>query len=165
MMTALVTLAVGVAVGYLAQRSRLCFVGGVRDFLLVRDTALLKGALAFFLVAWLAFPVAALLGGSVWELPPAGLSGPAEASVAALAPAVAAATPFRLWLPAVIALTAGAGLGLASTLANGCPLRQHVLAGQGDRESWFYLGGFYGGAVVYHTLLQPWLATITRPGT
>lgn len=165
MMIALVTLGAGVAVGYLAQRSRLCFVGGVRDFLLVRDTDLLKGVLAFFLVAWLAFPIASLLGGSVWELPVAeapAAGDPGTAATPALPPGEVAGppAPFRPWLPAVVAVMAGAGLGLVSTMANGCPLRQHVLAGQGDRESWIYLGGFYTGAVVYHTWLQPWLSQV-----
>lgn len=157
---ALATLGLSVLVGYLAQRSRLCFVGGLRDWLLVRDTDLLKGVLAFFLVAWLAFPLAALLGGAVWDLPdPANLPQAVE-PLLAQPEAAAGGAPFRPWLPAALAVTAGTGLGFVSTLANGCPLRQHVLAGQGAGDSWFYLGGFYVGAVVYHTLLQPWLAQL-----
>ena len=53
MLLALVTLVLGAILGYLAQRSRMCFVGGWRDFILVRDTELLKGVLAFFVTAWL----------------------------------------------------------------------------------------------------------------
>jgi hypothetical protein len=44
---AVATLVIGVVLGYLGQRSRMCFVGGIRDFILVRDTYLLKGLLAF----------------------------------------------------------------------------------------------------------------------
>ena len=58
MLPALVTLLMGVVLGYLAQRSRICFIGGLRDFILVRDTELVKGAIAFFLTAWLAFSAA-----------------------------------------------------------------------------------------------------------
>src|SRR3989304_1203886 len=47
----------GVILGYLGQRSRMCFVGGIRDFILVRDTYLLRGLFAFGLTAWLAFPL------------------------------------------------------------------------------------------------------------
>lgn len=159
MIIGLVSLAVGLLVGYLAQRSRLCFVGGLRDFLLIRDTDLLKGAVAFFLAAWLAFPLVSLLGGQVWQ---AAAPIPVEVAVTAAAPAPVASSeqPFRPWLPAAAAVAAGLGLGVASTLANGCPLRQHVLAGQGSRDSWFYLAGFYVGAVLYHQAVQPWLARV-----
>ena len=59
---AIVTLSMGVVLGYLAQRSRICFIGGLRDFLLIRDTELLKGAITFFLTAFLAFSAANALG-------------------------------------------------------------------------------------------------------
>jgi len=59
---ALVTLAMGTILGYLAQRSRFCLIGGLRDFILVRDTELLKGALALFITAWVAFSVAGVFG-------------------------------------------------------------------------------------------------------
>ena len=37
MLPAIATLALGIILGYLAQRSRICFIGGLRDFILVRD--------------------------------------------------------------------------------------------------------------------------------
>ena len=52
MTLALCTLAAGFVIGWLGQRSRMCFIGGYRDHLLVRDKQLLKGTLAFFLGAW-----------------------------------------------------------------------------------------------------------------
>ncbi|MFZ5827485.1 MAG: YeeE/YedE thiosulfate transporter family protein [Bacillota bacterium] len=159
MVIALVSLAVGLLVGYLAQRSRLCFVGGLRDFLLIRDTDLLKGAAAFFLAAWLAFPLVSLMGGRVWEAAqPA--PNPVVAVTAAAPVEAPSDRPFRPWLPAAAAVVAGLGLGAASTLANGCPMRQHVLAAQGSRDSWYYLAGFYVGAVLYHQTVQPWLAEV-----
>ena len=66
---ALVTLVMGIILGYLAQRSRICFIGGLRDFVLVRDTELLKGAVAFFITTWLAFSVAGALGLVNWRAP------------------------------------------------------------------------------------------------
>jgi hypothetical protein len=62
MVPAIATLVVGLIVGYLAQRSRMCFIGGLRDFILVRDTELLKGVGAFFITAWLAFSLAGYIG-------------------------------------------------------------------------------------------------------
>ena len=47
MTAAIITLLVGGLVGYLSQRSRMCFVGGIRDFILIRDTYLLRGLIAF----------------------------------------------------------------------------------------------------------------------
>ena len=133
MTAAIATLVIGVVLGYLGQRSRMCFVGGIRDFILVRDTALLKGLIAFGLTAWLAFPLAGLFAGT----------GP---------------EPFAVSDLVTIALTivGGLGVGYVSTLANGCPLRQHVLAAQGITSSIAYLGGFFAGAVIFHT----WIASL-----
>ena len=126
------TLVIGVIVGYLAQRSRMCFVGGIRDFILVRDTSLLKGLAAFGLTAWMAFPVARLLGGS-------------------------GVLSFSLSDGVTVALTiiGGFGVGCVSILANGCPLRQHVLAAQGMKSSIAYLAGFLSGAVIFHVWSAP----------
>jgi hypothetical protein len=132
MTAAVATLIIGVIVGYLGQRSRMCFVGGIRDFILVRDTFLLKGLIAFGLTAWLAFPLASVIVG----LQPA----PFEISDA---------------VTAVLTVLGGFGVGFFSTLANGCPLRQHVLAAQGVKSSIAYLAGFFAGAVIFHVWFAP----------
>jgi len=134
MTAAVATLMIGVILGYLGQRSRMCFIGGVRDFILVRDTYLLKGLFAFGLTAWLSFPLADVLVGT--------RSGPPGMSdIVTLGLTVAG----------------GFGVGFLSTLANGCPFRQHVLAAQGARSSIAYLGGFMVGAVIFHTAIAPLL--------
>ncbi len=133
MTAAIATLVIGVILGYLGQRSRMCFVGGIRDFILVRDTALLKGLVAFGLTAWLAFPLVSLIIGT--RLGPLGVS---DAVTIALT------------------IVGGFGVGYVSTLANGCPLRQHVLAAQGVTSSMAYLGGFFAGAVIFHV----WVAAL-----
>ncbi len=132
MTAAIATLIIGVVIGYLAQRSRMCFVGGIRDYILVRDTALLKGLVAFGATAAVLFPVSALLTGE--RTPPFDLS---DAVTIALV------------------VAGGFGVGYVSTLANGCPLRQHVLAAQGVKSSMAYLGGFFAGAVVFHQWVAP----------
>jgi uncharacterized membrane protein YedE/YeeE len=133
MTAAMVTLLAGGVLGYLAQRSRMCFVGGIRDFLLIRDTYLLRGLIAFGLTAWIAFPLAALV-----------LHSPIGPFTAADAVTVA------------LTIVGGFGVGFFSTLANGCPLRQHVLAAQGVKSSIAYLAGFFAGALVFHV----WVASI-----
>ena len=137
MTAAVATLVIGVVLGYLGQRSRLCFIGGIRDFILVRDTYLLRGLLAFGLTAWLAFPLAA----SVTGVRP----GPFSAADA---------------VTMVLTVVGGFGVGYASTLANGCPFRQHVLAAQGVVSSTTYLAGFFAGAVIFHMWVAPLLLRV-----
>lgn len=138
MTVAVATLAFGIVLGYLGQRSRMCFVGGIRDFILVRDTYLLKGLIAFGLTAWIAFPLAGFVTGA-----PRGAFGISDT------------------VTVVLTILGGFGVGFFSTLANGCPLRQHVLAAQGVKSSIAYLAGFFAGAVIFHlwvaALLFRWL--------
>jgi YedE family putative selenium metabolism protein len=44
----IISLVVGLIIGALAQRTRMCFVGGWRDLFLVKDTYLFSGIAAFF---------------------------------------------------------------------------------------------------------------------
>lgn len=131
MTAAIATLVIGVIIGYLGQRSRMCFVGGIRDFVLVRDTYLLRGLIAFGLTAWLAFPLVAFLIGMRLE-------------------------PFDVWdaVTVIVTIVGGFGVGYFSTLANGCPFRQHVLAAQGVRSSISYLAGFFAGALIFHIWVE-----------
>ena len=129
---AVASLVVGLVIGFVGQRSRMCFIGGIRDWILVRDTFLLKGLIAFGLVAWVLFPLFAAAGGAA--VPEFGR------------PALRAL---------LLTVAGGFGVGYVSVLANGCPFRQHVLASQGTGGSMVYLGGFYAGAIVFHTLVSP----------
>ena len=58
------SLGLGLIVGYLGQRSRMCSIGGLRDFVLVRDTGLLKGAVALLVATWVAFGAVRLISGT-----------------------------------------------------------------------------------------------------
>lgn len=206
MTPALATLVVGIIVGYLAQRSRMCFIGGLRDFILVRDHELLKGVSAFFVTAWLAFSVAGAFGLVDWQAPKfqGSTSTETQAATKTIEPVIAISrcqTEFgnatgcanlrEAWTPAkavepiswqtpaqiapaptklpqslisvgwpILLLTVGAGvvIGLFSTLANGCPTRQHVLAAQGMQDSLFYLAGFYLGVIFYYLITKPLLS-------
>ncbi len=129
----LASLGVGIIIGYLGQRSRMCFVAAVRDYVLIQDTEKLKGLLAFLLVGWIIFPLVALVGG-----PPMTHT---TATGAAL----------------LLVVIGGVGVGLISTLANGCPLRQHILAAQGTVNALTYLAGFLVGALLFETIVAPLL--------
>ena len=135
MALALCTLAVGFVAGWLGQRSRMCFIGGYRDYLLVRDKDLIKGTLAFFLSAWLVLRVAGLL---LPELP--------------VAPQPALDLDLLQGSFAWVTLGGGFALGFLVTLSDACPLRHHVLAGQGRLDSAWFIGGMLGGAALFHFL-------------
>jgi uncharacterized protein len=181
MLASFISLLFGFLIGYMAQRSRMCFIGGMRDFILVRDTSLLRGLISFLLTAAVLFPLAGALGGST-----PGYPWYAEAKSKAvlelardywafaacfipddvlLAAQKAAADAVRgMTLPgglvlsytALAAITGGLGIGYLSTVANGCPLRQHVLAASGNKSARTYLLGFYSGAIIYTYLLLPY---------
>jgi uncharacterized protein len=122
-------LAVGFLAGYLGQNSRMCFVGGFRDFLLVRDTGLLEGAMAFFVTSWLAVFVLRLTG--------------------VLSPHYPALRDAIISPYGAASVLGGLLIGFVSTLSGGCPLRHHVLLGQGRLDSGAYFIGFYAGIFLY----------------
>jgi uncharacterized membrane protein YedE/YeeE len=135
---------IGLVIGFLGQRSRMCFIGGFRDFLLVKDKELLKGTISFFVSAWLTIYILNLIGylfPILKEITNVKLSNYPSISNAFLSKFGA------------ISIIGGFGIGLFSTLSGGCPLRQHVLAGQGRVESIVYLTGFYIGIVTYYLLI------------
>jgi hypothetical protein len=139
-------LGIGLAVGFLAQRSRMCFVAGLRDWILVRDAELLTGLFSFLVTVWVLTSVLAALGLLHQGVPEYGAVRLSEATHARLSSLL---NNFFL-----ASLTGGFLVGVFSVIAGGCVLRQHVLCVQGDRNALFYLAGFYGAVVVYYTLLS-----------
>jgi len=119
------SLIAGLIVGFLAQRSRLCFAGGIRDTVLVRDIHLLRGFIAVFAVAF----IGNLIAGKVKF----GFEGQPVAHME------------HLWNFLGMAL-----VGLGSVLLGGCPLRQLVLAGRGNTDSALAVCGMIVGAGVAH---------------
>jgi len=125
-----ISLAAGLGVGFLAQRTRLCFVGGWRDLVLIRDTYLFSGIAAFFLAALVANLV---LGNVHW-----GFEGQPIAH------------DNHLWNFFSMTL-----VGLGATLLGGCPLRQMILSGEGDNDAGVTFLGLIVGAAVAHNFLLP----------
>jgi uncharacterized protein len=169
----LISIMVGLGIGYLAQRSRMCFVGGIRDYIFVRDKVLLRGFASFFLTAWVLYSMLFFLGVIHPQLalygtesqpavgalarshaPPGAI--PVGGEAAAAAGLLSRILPFapRLSFPALQFFLSGFGLGFLSVLANGCPLRQHILAAQGNLDSLAYLLGFYGAVLFYDFVLS-----------
>jgi uncharacterized membrane protein YedE/YeeE len=146
------TLVSGLIIGYLAQRARMCFVGGIRDYVLAKDRYLLKAPAAFLLGAVVVFAVSYLFA-SVPMWPWAAAKGLLPIAGAPLS--TAASTP--LWVHVLLAVIGGLGIGLFSVFAGGCPLRQHVMASEGDKSSMMYLIGFYVGAVAFTAFILPFI--------
>lgn len=121
----LVAFAVALVVGVLAQRSRLCMVGGIRDAVMFRDFRLVS--------AFIAIIVAVLVGNLALSKFTLGFEGQPIAHSEAL------------WNLLGMVL-----VGWGSVLLGGCPLRQLILAGEGNTDSAVTVTGFVVGAAVSH---------------
>ena len=120
-----ISLGAGLMLGFLAQRTRMCFVGAWRDLFLIRDGYLMSAVVACFLGA-LVFNI--ILG--QFHL---GFAGqPASHSS-------------HLWNFLSMVL-----VGLAATLVGGCPLRQLILSGEGDNDASVTILGLFAGAAFAH---------------
>ncbi len=115
----------GLIVGALAQKTRLCMVGGIRDAVLFKDFYLLIGFVGILL--------AALIGNLILGKFTLGFD------------AQPIAFHNALWNFLGMAL-----VGLASALLGGCPLRQLILAGSGNSDSAITVIGMIIGAAFCH---------------
>ncbi len=121
----LLALGVGLLVGFLAQRTRFCTVGAVRDLILLRDRHLFNGILALVVAAF-------LTNLALGQFKP-GFAGQPVAHSA------------WLWNIGGMVLA-----GLAFTLAGGCPGRQLFLSGEGDGDAAIFTLGMIVGAGFAH---------------
>lgn len=120
-----VSLLAGLVVGALAQRTRMCMAGGVRDIILFKDTTLITGPLCIFLFA--------LVGNLLTGRFHLGFVG----------------QPIShhdvLWNFLGMVLC-----GMAAVMLGGCPLRQLILAGEGNSDSAMACLGMLVGAAFAH---------------
>jgi YedE family putative selenium metabolism protein len=120
-----ISLAAGLIIGALAQRSRFCTMGAFRDVMLIRDFHLVSGVAALLIFA---FGMNLILG----QFKP-GFEGQPIAHTD------------HLWNFLGMALS-----GLAFVLAGGCPGRQLFLSGEGDMDAGIFVLGMIIGAAVAH---------------
>lgn len=121
----LISLGAGVFVGILAQRSRFCTVGGLRDWYLFRLPHLFYGFWAVLAVAF--------LGNLLTRNFHLGFTNQPVAHTD------------ELWNFLGMALA-----GLGAVFLGGCPLRQLVLAGEGNTDAAVALVGMLLGAATAH---------------
>ena len=122
----IISLIAGLAIGALAQRSRFCTMGALRDVMLTRDFHLISGVLALLVFA---FATNLILGQFN-----AGFEGQPVAHTN------------HLWNFLGMSLS-----GLAFALAGGCPGRQLFLSGEGDADAGVFVLGMIVGAGISHT--------------
>lgn len=122
----IIALIAGVVVGAIAQKTRLCMVGGIRDLMLFKDWTLMLGFVGIL--------VACALGNifvlnsfhfSFYGQPVAHVDG--------------------LWN-----FLSMAAVGLGSVMLGGCPLRQLIMAGEGNADSAITVFGYFIGAAFAH---------------
>jgi len=152
----LLTLVIGIIVGYMGQRSRFCTISGIRDFYLLKDPYRLKGLIGVIVGGVIGFALVNLWGGNLqnftnpggWEFMPMlgdGLN----------------VEPLIL-----IPLSAVGAFGMAyfSVMAEGCPFRQHVIAGEGRLSGILYIAGLVLGVIFFDIVIVPYLQLLTLLG-
>jgi hypothetical protein len=121
----IISLVVGLAIGFAAQRSRFCTMGAFRDLILFKQAHLFFGLIALVISA---FIVNLLLG----QFNPGFVKQPV-------------AHTMQIWNFGGMVLA-----GLAFALAGGCPGRQLFLAGEGDGDAAVFVMGMIVGAGFAH---------------
>jgi hypothetical protein len=121
----IVSLAVGLAIGFLAQRSRFCTMGAFRDLILFKQAHLFTGLLALLAAAFVANLVLGQFNPGFAKQPVSHTMG--------------------LWN--FLGMTVA---GLAFALAGGCPGRQLFMAGEGDGDAAVFVIGMIVGAGISH---------------
>lgn len=126
-----ISLIAGLIVGALAQRTRLCMVGGLRDVVLFREFKLILGFAAILVSALVCnLILTSVTDGTYFTL---GLAGQPIAHTDGL------------WNALGMYLT-----GFACVLLGGCPLRQLVMSGEGNTDSAVTIIGLLVGAAFAH---------------
>ncbi len=121
-----ISLGVGLFIGVLAQRSRFCIVGSLRNMFLAGDASLLVGLTLMILFAFIAALVTGQFHLGMYDQPGSHLA--------------------HGWSFLGMFLT-----GLASVQLGGCPFRQLVLSGEGNVDAGVsVLGMLAAGALVHN---------------
>ena len=123
----ILSLILGMVVGIVLQRSRICTAGAFRDMMLIKDTHFLWGIIGIFVVNLIANLV---LNFESFNL---GFVGQPVAHTN------------HLWNIIGMILT-----GICSVLLGGCPVRQTILAGEGDADAAITILGVTIGAAFAH---------------
>lgn len=120
-----ISLIAGLIIGVLAQRSRFCTMGSIRDILIVKDFHLFSGVAAFALAAFIMNLIFGQFRLGFNDQP--------------------VAHNLHIWN--ILGMTLS---GLAFALAGGCPGRQLIMSGEGDSDAGIFVFGMIAGAAFSH---------------
>ena len=120
-----IALGAGLLAGVLAQRTRLCTMGAIRDLVLFKDCHLFLGFAAIFVIALAGNLVTGMFNPGFEGMPVAHTDG--------------------IWNFLGMSV-----VGLAAVLAGGCPMRQLILSGEGQGDALITVFGMIAGAAFMH---------------
>jgi YedE family putative selenium metabolism protein len=120
-----ISLGIGLAVGFVAQRSRFCTMGALRDLILFRQIHLFSGFVALLVAAF-------VTNLALSQFHPGFVNQPVSHTQG-------------LWNFSGMVVA-----GLAFALAGGCPGRQLFMAGEGDGDAAIFVIGMVAGAAFSH---------------
>ena len=123
-----ISLGAGLFIGVIAQRSRFCTMGSIRDIILAKDFHLVSGVIALVVFATIFNFIYGQFHSGFYNQP--------------------IAHTVHIWnfLGMVLA-------GLAFALAGGCPGRQLILSGEGDSDAAVFVMGMIVGAGISHNFM------------
>jgi uncharacterized membrane protein YedE/YeeE len=151
----IVTLILGLVIGWLGQRSGFCSIGGFRDFIMFRHTRLLSGFLALIIGSFAGFLAFKFIFPSAFE-------GFFWVLNKGLMPVPGAPAGLTIAAYILLAVVGGIAVGLIGVLIGGCPLRQLVMTAEGNAKSLCFVIGMCIGSVVFTLWVSGWAVALLK---
>ncbi len=151
----IVTLLLGLLIGWLGQRSGFCSIGGFRDFFMFRHTRLLYGYLALIVGGFIGYLV-------FWLITPSAFEHFFWLLTSGFTPVPGAPAGLSVTAYVILAVIGGIAIGLIGVLLGGCPLRQCVMTAEGNIKSLCFVIGMCIGAVVFSLWISGWAVAILK---
>ena len=133
-----IALIASIVIGFVAQKSRFCTVGGLRDGIFMKDFHMTKGVIAFIVAAFIVNIATSRFNLSMENQPIAHTINLSMENQPI-------AHTNILWNTVSMILT-----GLAFTLGAGCPGRQMIQSAEGNMDSFIFVIGMLVGAGFAH---------------
>jgi uncharacterized membrane protein YedE/YeeE len=139
-----ITLVSGCIIGYFAQKTGFCAIGGFRDYIMFRHTRLLNGFIAMIVSAIVAFFIFHMITPMAFE------NFPWLVTKGVLSAVPGAPADLSQMAYIILAVIGGIGMGVIGVYVGGCPLRQFVMTAEGSMKSlWFVIGMAVGSVIFY----------------
>jgi len=151
----IVTILFGILIGWLAQRSAFCSIGGFRDYFMWKQTRLLYGYLALIVGAFIGYLV-------FWLITPQAFEHFFWLLTSGLTPVPGAPVGLTVVGYIILAIIGGIGVGLIGVILGGCPLRQVVMTSEGNVKALLFVVGMCVGAVVYTAWISGWVVSLMK---